>query len=100
MKERYYKFEIYNKKYRFRLFTDTYSPIYPNKMLLDENIAKKIDEKQEVSLEKDQALVDLLRSIFSSQRVAHIIRMMVLEMADDDKKQTKTTSLVTKPTQF
>ena len=55
-------------------------------MLLDENIAKEIDEKQEVSVENDQELIDLLRSIFSSQRVARIIRMMVLEMEGDDKK--------------
>lgn len=34
----------------------------------------------------DQELIDLLRSIFSSQRVARIIRMMVLEMEGDDKK--------------
>lgn len=86
LKEQYYKFEIYNEKYRFRLFTYTYTPIYPNKMLLDENIAKEIDEKQEVSVENDQELIDLLRSIFSSQRVARIIRMMVLEMEGDDKK--------------
>ena len=85
-KEQYYKFEIYNEKYRFRLFTYTYTPIYPNKMFLDENIAKEIDEKQEVSVENDQELIDLLRSIFSSQRVARIIRMMVLEMEGDDKK--------------
>lgn len=65
---------------------NTYTPIYPNKMLLDENIAKEIDEKQEVSVENDQELIDLLRSIFSSQRVARIIRMMVLEMEGDDKK--------------
>lgn len=86
LKEQYYKFEIYNEKYRFRLFTYTYTPIYPNKMLLDENIAKEIDEKQEVSVENDQEIIDLLRSIFSSQRVARIIRMMVLEMEGDDKK--------------
>ena len=86
LKEQYYKFEIYNEKYRFRLFTYTYTPIYPNKMFLDENIAKEIDEKQEVSVENDQELIDLLRSIFSSQRVARIIRMMVLEMEGDDKK--------------
>lgn len=86
LKEQYYKFEIYNEKYRFRLFTYTYTPIYPNKMLLDENISKEIGEKQEVSVENDQELIDLLRSIFSSQRVARIIRMMVLEMEGDDKK--------------
>ena len=62
------------------------NPCQPNKMLLDENIAKEIDEKQEVSVENDQELIDLLRSIFSSQRVARIIRMMVLEMEGNDKK--------------
>ena len=86
LKEQYYKFEIYNEKYRFRLFTYTYSPIYPNKMLIDENIAKEINEKQEVSVENDQELMDLLRSIFSSQRVGRIIRMMVLEATNNDKK--------------
>lgn len=86
LKEQYYKFEIYNEKYRFRLFTYTYTPIYPNKMLLDENISKEIGEKQEVSVENDQELIDLLRSIFSSQRVARIIRMMALKMEGDDKK--------------
>ena len=40
LKEQNYKFEIYNEKYRFRLFTYIFAPIYPNKMLLDENIAK------------------------------------------------------------
>ena len=86
MKEQYYKFEIYNEKYRFRLFTYTYTPIYPNKMLLDENISKEIGEKQEFSLENYQEIIDLLRSIFSSQRVALIIRMMALKMEGDDKK--------------
>lgn len=86
LEEQRYKFEIYNENYRFRMFTYTYSPIYPNKMFLDENIAKEIDEEQEVSVENDQELIDLLRSIFSSQRVARIIRMMVLEVKGDDKK--------------
>lgn len=36
--------------------------------------------------EHDQELIDLLRSIFSSQRVARIIRMMALKMEGDDKK--------------
>lgn len=86
LKEQHYKFEIYNEKYRFRLFTYTYALIYPNKILLDENIAKEIDEKQEVVVENDQELVNLLRSIFSSQRVSRIISMMVLKTTDDDKR--------------
>lgn len=86
LKEQHYKFEIYNERYRFRLFTYTYSPIYPNKMLLDENIAKEIEKNQVISVENDHELIDLLRLIFSSQRVGRIIRMMVLETNDDDKK--------------
>ena len=86
LKEQRYKFEIYNDKYRFRLFTYTYSLLYPNKMSLDENIAKEIRKNREVSLESDQELIDILRSIFSSQRVGRIIRMMVIETTEDDKK--------------
>lgn len=86
LKEQNYKFEIYNEKYRFRLFTYIFAPIYPNKMLLDENIAKEINEKQEVVIENNQELVNLLRSIFSSQRVGRIISMMVLKTNNDDKR--------------
>lgn len=86
LKEQRYKFEIYNDKYRFRLFTYTYSLLYPNKMFLDENIAKEIRKNREISLESDQELIDILRSIFSSQRVGRIIRMMVVEITEDNKK--------------
>ena len=86
LKEQRYKFEIYNDKYRFRLFTYTYSLLYPNKMFLDENIAKEIRKNREISLESDQELIDILRSIFSSQRVGRIIRMMVVETTEDNKK--------------
>ena len=55
-------------------------------MFLDENIAKEIRKNREISLESDQELIDILRSIFSSQRVGRIIRMMVVETTEDNKK--------------
>lgn len=78
LSEQKYKFEIYNDKYRFRLFIYIYSPLYPNKILIDENIAKEIENgKGEISIENDGMLVDLLRSIFSSEQVIRIIRAMM-----------------------
>lgn len=79
IKEQQYKFEIYNEKYRFRLFVYTYTLMYPNKILIDENIAKEIDQENEVFVENDRELRNLLHLIFSSQKVRHIIKMMMLE---------------------
>lgn len=87
LKEQKYKFEIYNEKYRFRLFVYTYSPIYPNKLLLDENIAKEIEQGSAISVESDQQLKSLLRAIFSCQRVRRIIQMMIAQEPTADEKK-------------
>ena len=87
LREQPYKFEIYNEKYRFRLFVYTYSPIYPNKMSLDENIAKDIEESRETYIDSDRDLIDLLSSIYSSQRVKRIIRMMILDADKEEKTE-------------
>jgi len=86
LREQPYKFEIYNEKYRFRLFVYTYSPIYPNKMSLDENIAKDIEKSRETYIESDRELMELLTSIYSSQRVMRIVRMMILDADKEDEK--------------
>ena len=65
----------------------TYSPIYPNKMSLDENIAKDIEESRETYINSDRDLIDLLTSIYSSQRVKRIIRMMILNADKEDEKR-------------
>lgn len=86
LKEQPYKFEIYNEKYRFRLFVYTYSPIYPNKISIDENIAEEIEQNQETTVESDRELTNLLTSIYSTQRVKRIIRMMLLDANKEDEK--------------
>ena len=87
LREQLYKFEIYNEKYRFRLFVYTYSPIYPNKISIDENIAKDIETSRETYIESDRELIDLLTSVYSSQRVKRIIRMMILNAEKKEKKR-------------
>lgn len=65
LQEQQYKFEIYNSVYRYRLFVYVYSKIYPNRILLDENIAKDIGKNTTISIEGDQRLNEILGLIFS-----------------------------------
>lgn len=79
LQEQQYKFEIYNSVYRYRLFVYVYSKIYPNRILLDENIAKDIGKNTTISIEGDQRLNEILGLIFSSKHVARIIKLMMSE---------------------
>lgn len=79
LQEQQYKFEIYNSVYRYRLFVYVYSKIYPNRVLLDENIAEDIGKTTTISIESDQKLNEILGLIFSSKHVARIIKLMMLE---------------------
>ena len=72
-----YKFEIYNNSYRFRLFVYNYTLLYPNSILIDENIAKELGKNMNITIESNQELSNLLQDIFSSQRVRKIIGMML-----------------------
>lgn len=82
-KEQQYKFEIYNSKYRYRLFVYSYYKVYPNKIIMDENIAMEIGKDTTVSIESDQKLIDILRSIFTSRHVGRIIRVMMSDANDE-----------------
>lgn len=87
LREQKYKFEIFNDSYRFRLFLYTYTPLYPNKIVIDENIAKEINKNMELTINSDQELEELLQTIFSSIRVRRIIGMMVSEANGEGKKK-------------
>lgn len=81
-----YKFEIYNNNYRFRLFLYNYIAIYPNTIIIDENIAKELGEDIKVIINNDQELSNLLQAIFSSQRIRRIINMMIIRSESDASK--------------
>ena len=70
-----YKFEIYNDKYKFRLFTLDYQSTYPIELeveygILDDKLVKK-------EINSYEQMKDILSSIFTSNKVRFIIHRMI-----------------------
>lgn len=77
-----YKFEIYNDKYRFRLFTLNYREMYPIDLVLDEGIQSEMSESSNCNFNvaaSNSELKSILTSIFSSNKVKTVIGRMMNE---------------------
>ena len=73
-----YKFEIYTEKYRFRIFKYEYNLLYPNELILDENIAKELEIKYQIKIDDNQQLIELLRDIFSTRFMRNVLKLMIV----------------------
>lgn len=70
-----YKFEIYSSKYKFRLFTMDFKPVFPisveveNGILSEKAVTKNVNSYQQ--------MLDVLTLIFTSNKVRFIIHRMI-----------------------
>lgn len=87
-REQKYGFEIYNNIYRFRIFEVSISPVYPIKLLLDEEIEEEISDSlgsfywndqsgEYLQVKNEQALLKCLKLIFTSKKVRFILYRML-----------------------
>ena len=87
-REQKYGFEIYNNIYKFRIFEVSVAPVYPIKLLIDEEIEEEISENLEndywdsqpggyVQIRSERALLKCLKMIFSSKKVRFILYRML-----------------------
>ncbi len=87
-KQTKYGFEIYNSEYKFRVFELLISPIYPVRIIVDEDIKNELESEltcylhknQNVSwieAENDNEFANLLKLIFTSRKVKFILQKMM-----------------------
>lgn len=69
-----YCFNIYNEKYRYRLFTLHYKPIYPLQIEVEYGILEDKLVNKEIQSKND--LINILSDIFKSDKVTYIINEM------------------------
>ncbi|MCH5171573.1 MAG: hypothetical protein J1F31_01900 [Erysipelotrichales bacterium] len=70
-----YKFEIYSRKYKFRLFTLNYQSVFPLRIEIEDGI---LGEKFTIEyVESISALKQILGLIFESDKVRFIIKRMI-----------------------
>lgn len=85
-----YGFEIYNKSYKFRIFEATIPPVYPIKLIVDEDIMEELaiapiaEELREeyqnaIMINNENELVSSLRNILTSKKVRFILKRMQQE---------------------
>ena len=83
-----YKFEIYNDKYRFRIFELVNSSAFPVQITVDEGISEELNMKspsREILSNED--MQNFLRQVLSSQKVTNVLKQLeVLNMIEDDEK--------------
>lgn len=77
-----YKFEIYNDKYRFRLFKVDYNISYPIAMHLDQDIAKELHQESTQTIKNDLELEQQLSLVFSSKKLITIITRIMQNKAE------------------
>lgn len=74
-----YKFEIYNDRYRFRLFTIDIGDDFPLLIHIDEGIGESL-LLSGLYIYSVEYLCDLVRGIFHSQKVRSVINKMMSEV--------------------
>ena len=75
-----YKFEIFNDRFRFRVFKVVYSKLYPINLIVDEGIATELNIEPTITVNDDLQLKKLLARIFSSKKIVSIITsLMIIE---------------------
>ena len=70
-----YKFEIYSSKYKFRMFTLNYKPIFP--LVLDVEYGILEDRSEKLTINDMDELEKYLVDIFTSSKVKFIIKKMI-----------------------
>ena len=77
LKDLYYSFVIYNKKYRFNILYISIYPYYPMKIELDSDIAKELNlDSKVVEVVDFKNLEDWLVKIFNSNKVKCVINKL------------------------
>lgn len=75
-----YKFEIFNSKYRFRLFVLNFREVFPIEIILDEGIHSEIyleDETNRHLVNSNNELEKILSLIFTCKKVRTVISQMM-----------------------
>lgn len=75
--KKYYRFEIFNEEYRFRLFVFHYSELYPVEIDVDEGILQEITYQNLSHINSNDELCNVLKEIFSCKKVMTIISRML-----------------------
>ncbi|MBQ7184305.1 MAG: hypothetical protein IJR97_09990 [Clostridia bacterium] len=79
-----YKFELFNSKFRFRLFVLNYSKMFPISMIVDEGISEDILYKNNAPIYSNDGLEEVLREVFSSSKVKNVISVMLQKAENQD----------------
>lgn len=74
-----YKFEIYNDKFRFRVFKVIYSKLYPIDLIIDKGIATELSFEPTISIGDDSQLKKLLEKIFFSRKIVSIVNSLMIK---------------------
>ena len=81
-----YGFEIYSKKYKFRIFEVIIHPMYPIDLIIDEDISDEISiflsspiKNYRVSVSSDIELLEQISVIFKTKKVKYIIQRLLRE---------------------
>lgn len=83
-----YKLVVYNDFYRFVVLRLKYNILYPERIILDEDIAKELAKEQSIEINNDAELKELLKAVFNSKKlIAIITHIMSIEDTERRKKQ-------------
>lgn len=77
-----YKFEIYNSKYHFRVFELINSSEFPISLKIDEGISNELNIETKVEIHSNAELENIVKSIFSSQKLKTIISRMMNDVTE------------------
>lgn len=75
----YYKFEIYNSEYKYRIFKLDYRIEFPIFLEIDEDISYECDIPHRIEINSNEQLNDNLELIFGSSKVRTVISRMLQE---------------------
>lgn len=84
----FYKFEIFNSCFHFRVFKVSCSETFPVTVELDEGISEELHlEKNECVVNSNENMRNFLKEIISTQKLNNIINQMMLQtdLEDDNK---------------
>lgn len=72
-----YNFIIYNSQYRFRVFRLVYSPLFPMKVYVDEDIAREMDwENGECDIYHNDDYYDFLGKLAKTTKFVSVIKIL------------------------
>ena len=80
-----YKFELYNKEYRFRMFILEYCDMFPISLDVDEGVLENVNYINHSPISSNYELENILQDIFSSPKVRSVVSKMI--QAGEKKEQ-------------